>query len=64
VRLAVYDVAGRTVRVLVDGTRGAGEQQAAWDGKDERGARAGAGVYVTKLEADGTTLSRKISLLK
>jgi len=63
VRLVVHDVTGRTVRVLVNGLRGAGNQQAVWDGRDERGSRVSPGVYVTRLDVGGVSLTRKMTLL-
>jgi len=48
VRLEVFDIAGRRVATLLDGVRGAGEHEVAWDGE----ARAGAvqrGVYFARL---------------
>jgi hypothetical protein len=37
VRLAVYDLAGRLVRVLVEEARAAGSHEAVWDGRDAAG---------------------------
>ena len=64
VRLVIYAVNGRLVRRLVDGIEPAGERTVTWDGRDDRRASVGSGVYVYALEADGTRLSRKMSLLK
>jgi photosystem II stability/assembly factor-like uncharacterized protein len=64
VRLVIYDVTGRLVRRLVDDLREAGEQRAVWDGTDQRGRTVGSGMYVYRLEAGGTTVTRKMSLLK
>jgi hypothetical protein len=64
VRLVIFDVRGRVVRTLVDGAQGAGPQFAIWDGKDDRGSVAAAGTYIYRLEADGTRLTRKLSLLR
>lgn len=50
VRLVVYDMLGRTVRVLVDDRQAVGEQIAVWDGRGSSGARAAPGVYVCRLE--------------
>lgn len=51
VTLRIFDLAGRCVRTLVDGTQPAGEQNRVWDGTDDRGSRAGAGVYWVRLVA-------------
>jgi hypothetical protein len=53
--LAIHDVAGRRVRVLVDGVQPAGIHRLAWD----PGARAVAGLYFATLETeDGRQTSR------
>jgi FG-GAP-like repeat/FlgD Ig-like domain len=45
VRIAVFDVAGRRVRDLFQGELAAGERMVTWDGRNDTGARVGAGVY-------------------
>lgn len=54
-RLAVYDIAGRLVRVLHDGSATAGSHDATWDGADAAGTRTSAGVYFFRLTALGRT---------
>ena len=53
VRLAVYDIAGRLVRVLVEGERAAGIHEAVWDGRDATGRSAPSGSYLARLVAGG-----------
>jgi len=61
VRLAMYDVQGRQVAVLVDETeQTAGEHAVTWDGSGASGARVGAGVYFCRMEAAGTTRTERI----
>ncbi len=62
VKLAIYDVAGRLVRTLVDGVVGAGEFGAVWDGKDAAGQQVAPSIYFVRFQADGRTESRKIVL--
>jgi hypothetical protein len=64
VRLAVYDLRGRLVRVLVDGPRSEGRQWARWDGRDAAGRTVPGGVYLYRLEAEGRRWSRSMSLVK
>ncbi len=65
VRLAVYDVLGRRVAVLVDGFETPGQKTVAWDGLDERGERLAPGLYVYRLETGtGYTQSRAMTLLR
>jgi len=51
--LAVYDVAGRRVRVLVDGDWPSGVHSSSWNGLDENGRRVSAGVYFYQLLVGG-----------
>ncbi len=57
VTLRVFDMNGRLIRTLVDETREAGQQESAWDGRDDSGSRAPAGVYFVALR-DGVAESR------
>jgi sugar lactone lactonase YvrE len=60
VRLAVYDVLGREVAVLVDGVRPAGTHEVGLDG-----SRLSAGVYLVRLTAgDGFVQTRRVTLLR
>jgi photosystem II stability/assembly factor-like uncharacterized protein len=61
-RLVVYDVAGHAVRTLVNGPQQAGERRVTWDGKNEGGSQVSRGMYLYRLEAGGTTLTRKMIL--
>jgi hypothetical protein len=63
-RLAVYDLAGRLVRVLVDARVTAGAHTASWDGTNAAGDAVGSGVYLYRLEAGRSTETRRMMLLK
>ena len=63
-RVAVYDVAGRLVRSLVDATLAAGAHDVAWDGRDDAGRAVGAGGYLARLEFGGRSLTTRMTLLK
>ncbi len=49
VRLAIYDVSGRELRVLSDGMLEAGAHAMAWDGRDGSGRPSGPGLYFARL---------------
>jgi hypothetical protein len=53
VRLAVFDIVGREVQVLVDGPVGAGRHEVSWMGVDRRGIPVAGGVYFCRFEAFG-----------
>jgi len=63
VRLAVCDVAGRRVRMLLDGTLPAGEQVIAWDGRSDDGARLRPGAYFAVLLQGDHAAAHRIVLL-
>ncbi|MBM3320709.1 MAG: T9SS type A sorting domain-containing protein [Candidatus Eisenbacteria bacterium] len=62
--LRIYDASGRLVRTLLDGPVSAGENRAVWDGTGEDGRVLPSGVYMYRLDADGTSRSRKMTLMR
>ena len=64
VRLAIYDVRGRLVRVLEQSTTGGGARERVWDRLDARGTAVARGAYFVRLEAGGERLTRKLMLWK
>jgi hypothetical protein len=64
VRLTVYDVLGRQVRVLVDEQQKAGRHIVRWNGRDESGHRMASGVYLARLVVGGTTKVRKMTFVR
>jgi len=63
-RLSIYDVTGGRVRALVDDDLSAGPHNVVWDGIDERGNRVSSGVYYYRLDAGGSSATRRMVLLK
>ncbi len=64
VRIALYDLAGRRVAMLVDAERPAGAVEAVWDGRDDGGHAAPSGVYLVRAEGGGASATAKISLVR
>jgi hypothetical protein len=64
VRLAVYDVLGRQVRVLVDERQSAGRHTVPWNGHDESGRRMASGMYLARLVVGETTKVRKMTFVR
>jgi hypothetical protein len=64
VTAAVYDAAGRRVRVLRRGVLEAGSQVLRWDGGQESGARAGIGLYFVRVSTAASTKTSPMILLK
>jgi hypothetical protein len=63
VRVALYDLAGRRVRTIMEGVQPAGVRIVTWNGKNDSGVRMAPGVYVMRLEAAGVTQSRRLQFL-
>ncbi len=64
VRLSVYNVLGERVATLFDGPAGGGTHDAAWDGRDAAGRRAGAGIYFVELRAGAQVRTGAVLLLR
>jgi hypothetical protein len=59
VRLTVYDVLGRRVATLIDGVRESGEQTVRFDASN-----LGSGTYIYRLEAGGTKLTERFTVVR
>jgi FG-GAP repeat protein/VCBS repeat protein/flagellar hook capping protein FlgD len=64
VRLTIYDIAGREVAVLADGTKDSGPHTETWDGRGLDGTQLPEGVYFARIEFAGKTEARKIVLAR
>ena len=64
VELAIYDVRGRLVTILLHGEYNVGLHQVEWNGLDENGLPVASAVYFCRLKASGHEEVRKILLLK
>jgi len=62
--LSIYNIEGRLVRTLVNGTVEGGPHSVVWDGKDAQGNPVSTGVYLYRLSAGGNVMTRKMILLK
>lgn len=63
VHLAVFDVQGRQVAVLVDERLPAGRHERSWDGV-ARGQRVSTGIYFSRMTADDRTWVHRLVLTK
>jgi hypothetical protein len=64
VRLAVFDVRGRQVRVLAEGLRSPGAQSEVWDLRDTAGRRVDSGVYWVRLATASRAFDRKLVVVR
>jgi len=63
-RLVVYDILGREVRQLVEGTLEAGYHNVVWYGRDASGREVPSGLYIYRIVAGDFVKSRKMVILK
>ena len=64
VRLAIYDLSGKEVNVLVHNTFAPGKYEVKWAGKDQHGQPVSAGMYIYQIEAGSFRNTKKLILLK
>jgi flagellar hook assembly protein FlgD len=64
VELAIYDVAGKLVAVLVEDRRAPGTYTAHWDGRDRMGQPVASGMYFVRMRAGSFVQTRKLLLIK
>jgi hypothetical protein len=64
VRLTAYDVTGRRVRTLLDGSRPAGAHRERWDLRGDDGSDVAPGIYLVRLEAEGDTRTTKVTRVR
>jgi hypothetical protein len=62
--LSIFDVSGRRLITLVNGTLDAGIHEFVWDGRNALGHPVNSGVYLSILESHDQKVTRKLMLLK
>jgi hypothetical protein len=64
VRLEVFDVSGRLVATVVDEVKEAGTHSVRWYGLNRAGHYVASGVYLYRLQAAGSIMTKKMLLIK
>jgi hypothetical protein len=64
VQVGIYDATGRRVRTLLSAELDAGIHLLVWDGRDERGREAAAGVYFLRATTPAGARSRRIVVVE
>ncbi len=64
VRVEIYDVLGRRVATLADGSFEAGRHRLVWNGLDSRGRAVASGVYICRLDTGTGGDSKKMILAR
>jgi hypothetical protein len=63
VTLRIYDASGRLVRELLDQRLSRDDHNIIWNGRDEHGRAAAAGIYWYRLSFGGETVAKRLILL-
>ena len=63
-RVAIYDVAGRRVRNLLDSELVAGTHSQWWDGKDDAGVTVASGLYFCRVLLGEKEFRRTIVIVR
>ncbi|UCC45455.1 MAG: T9SS type A sorting domain-containing protein [Candidatus Zixiibacteriota bacterium] len=64
VRIEIFNLLGRSTRVLIDGEQSSGQHTVVWDGRTNDGSIAPTGIYFYRIITDDYTASKKMMLLK
>ncbi|MFB3910546.1 MAG: FlgD immunoglobulin-like domain containing protein [Candidatus Eisenbacteria bacterium] len=62
VRITIHDIAGRTIRQLLDCRRPRGSESVTWDGRDDAGRPAPAGIYFARVQTSAGTVTTRVVL--
>ncbi len=64
VELAIYNIMGQRVRILVQSVQAAGRYQVVWDGRNDNGVPVASGIYLSRLSSVQGVQVRRLLLLK
>jgi hypothetical protein len=64
VKLNIYNLKGQLVKTLVSESKKSGSYKITWNGDDQAGNRVSSGLYFTRIESNGKTLTNKMLMLK
>jgi flagellar hook assembly protein FlgD len=64
VNIAIYDMMGKVVATLVDGSQSAGFKTLQWNATNQGGMPISAGLYIYTIQAGEFNQTKKMILLK
>ncbi|MEM1094187.1 MAG: FlgD immunoglobulin-like domain containing protein [Bacteroidota bacterium] len=64
VTLQVFDINGRLVQTLVNGSQEAGRYKVEWNGRNMAGAQVASGLYIYRIQADNFSSVKRMMLVK
>jgi hypothetical protein len=62
--IAVYNLLGQRVKILVDASQETGRYEIAWDGRNQSGREVASGLYFCRMRANGVERIIKMALMK
>ena len=63
IRIEIFNVLGQRIKTLFDGLKTEAAGQVMWDGRDDLGRGAAAGVYIYSLISEGVRINKKMILV-
>ena len=60
----IYSMKGKKLRTLVSGFKNAGSYEVVWDGRSDCGSEIAGGVYFINLSANGSSVSKKVTIIR
>ena len=64
VKIKIYDVLGKSIRILMNDFQTSGIHQLVWNGKDDVGTDVASGVYFCRIEAGQSVRQHKMLLIR
>ncbi len=64
VLLSIYNTKGQLVRTLVNGTVLSGTHRVVWNGADDNGNKVSSGIYFSRIQTEGKSITAKMLMLK
>ncbi|MDD4667592.1 MAG: T9SS type A sorting domain-containing protein [Candidatus Cloacimonetes bacterium] len=64
VKLNIYNLKGQLIKVLINKEESSGDHSIMWDGRDRNGNIVAGGVYLYRLSTPGSSVSKKMLMMK
>jgi len=62
--VAVYNLRGQKVKILINETLESGNHTVVWDGRDQNNKQVSSGIYFYKLKTESHEKTKRMVLLK
>ncbi|MFQ5584745.1 MAG: T9SS type A sorting domain-containing protein, partial [Calditrichia bacterium] len=64
VKIVIYDILGRKIKILVNSTEVAGYKNIVWNGQNDYGFTVASGMYFYRIETENFVKTRKLLVIK